>query len=937
MASSGGVAGPEGVVGVDINVDMGGPGTGPPGPRNPLICGVCHDYYCEPCLLSCYHTFCARCLPRGPHIDAKLSCPICGQITQLKDGMQQPPSDLLMRQLVQFANCENPPCANCDKRDKTTMYFCITCGQALCTHCREHTHRAKMFSSHEVVHMSQCSKDTQRRCISHGEQLIMFSQTGKCMLCATCYRDTPADARLHCVDIDTAWQQASKKMERAANSICELQASVRDALLDLKSQLDELKHSLDTEKRGLNSYCHSMQDVVNKTHAALLSELHREFDGKERMVRSQLLSLGSALPVLQMHLGLCTAFTSAATKYQFLELAHPMLERLGRVAQLGHLSRPPLLSAHVKCNYKAEFGRVLQPFVAAVGQQPQGPQGGPKEHTVYEHMHLQQQQPHDSHFIQGPRPQLKGICESGRFNTHCRTFDNQLQELSSQLKTVKERLGELHRDVAVLRKANTPPLGVRYENVARDCRLLEQQLEQQQLELERLRTVFDALWEEQLCRIHLEKEVFHSQMNDILTLKSEVKQLQNVAQQLEPFVKSFAAGVSAGEISNAASDAAGNQHLQALLDHIARLQMQDQLPMQHHGHMTAPTKEYRHQRAPPPNDNAIYAKDAKEVPTRCRTPSGGSNRPDLETHIDSSGNIVVYGTKPDQPKRGVLSQLMEKARTKEDRKKSPGREDGSGGGSRDRSQSRSRASSRKSPENLTKPKTPPGHTPTSRVRSLYRSLKGSGAGAPNDACCGQIDHQQQAQQQQGEECEYQRISEASSSEVKKRVQAQQRDKPAKVYPASDSEDVFYAANEKAQRRRRRASCDSLSTTGSGSRRSSIGEVAILPATNPHSGGVDPRKTLVFLLGPTSGNNNATLARSKQRSWETFPRPKSKRSGAAAAMTTSAALSQQLKKADSFEGHEEAVRALVAHVQETKSQLRQHQLHHHRYHRKSKTN
>lgn len=102
--------------------------------------------------------------------------------------------------------------------------------------------------------------------------------------------------------------------------------------------------------------------------------------------------------------------------------------------------------------------------------------------------------------------------ESGRFNNHCRTFDNQLQELSNQLKTVKERLGELHRDVALLRRANTPPLGTRYENVARDCRMLEQQLEHQQVELERLRTVFDALWEEQLCRIHLEKEIFHSQV-----------------------------------------------------------------------------------------------------------------------------------------------------------------------------------------------------------------------------------------------------------------------------------------------------------------------------------------------------------------------------------------------------------------------------------------
>ena len=81
--------------------------------------------------------------------------------------------------------------------------------------------------------------------------------------------------------------------------------------------------------------------------------------------------------------------------------------------------------------------------------------------------------------------------------------------------------------------------------------------------------------------------------------------------------------------------------------------------------------------------------------------------------LDSSGNIVVYGTAKPDGKRGVLSQLIDKARTREDRKKSPGREEG-----RDRSQTRH---SRKSPEGQ-KPKTPPGH---SKVRSFYRSLKGS--------------------------------------------------------------------------------------------------------------------------------------------------------------------------------------------------------------------
>ncbi|XP_070523807.1 RING finger protein 207 isoform X2 [Cardiocondyla obscurior] len=896
MASSGSV-----IDGVGDDGTTGVPGGNP---RNPLTCGVCHDYYNEPCLLSCFHTFCARCI-HGSHIDGTIKCPICGQQTQLKDGAQLPPSDQLIRQLVELANCENPPCANCDKRDKSTMFFCTTCGQALCTHCREHTHRAKMFSSHEVVHMSKCAKDTQRRCPSHGEQYIMFSQSAKCMLCASCFRDTPPDARVHCVDIESAWQQASKKMERAVNSICELQAGIKDGVLALKSQLDELRHSLESEKRALNAFCQGMQEAINKTHSYVLAELQRQFDSKERMVRTQLLALGNALPVLQMHLMLCTAFTTGATKYQFLELAHPMLERLSRVAQLGHPSRPPLIAAHIKTNYRADFARALHPYIGQMQNMSKA-----TGESLYDQMA-------SSHTIGQSEPQVlqsskttqrlppKSGSDAGPFSNHCRTFDTQLKELSQQLITVKERLGELQRDVSVLKRANTPPLGTRYEHVARDCRVLEQQLEHHQVELERLRNVFDALWEEQMCRIHLEKEIFHSQMNDILSLRSEVKKLQILAQHLEPFVKSFSIGIGAGDVSMAAADAADNQHLQALLDHLARLQMQEPPS---HSQAQAPTKDHRHPRTATSADNALYMKETKEIPTRCRTPSGG-----VGAVLDSSGNIVVYGTaKSTDPKRGVLSQLIEKARTpKDDRKKSPGREDG-----RDRSQSRR---SRKSPDS-TKPKTPPGHSSGSKMRSLYRSLKG-GTGDNSAEALDQAERctdSQPPQSHLGDEGEYQRISEASSmGEAKKRVQAQVHAVPsddqiraipsskvAKIYPASDSEELFYGDGKAASdaRRRRRASCDSLSTTGSGnSRRSSIADGT------------------------------------KQRSWETFPRPKSKRGAGGEGAAAGASSLGQLKKADSFEGHEEAVRTLVAAVQETRSQLRHHHLHHHRHHRKSKTN
>ena len=45
--------------------------------RNPLLCILCNQAFQNPCLLACYHTFCAACL-RGRAVDGKLACPLCG-------------------------------------------------------------------------------------------------------------------------------------------------------------------------------------------------------------------------------------------------------------------------------------------------------------------------------------------------------------------------------------------------------------------------------------------------------------------------------------------------------------------------------------------------------------------------------------------------------------------------------------------------------------------------------------------------------------------------------------------------------------------------------------------------------------------------------------------------------------------------------------------
>ncbi|CAG9820609.1 unnamed protein product [Phaedon cochleariae] len=111
------------------------------------------------------------------------------------------------------------------------------------------------------------------------------------------------------------------------------------------------------------------------------------------------------------------------------------------------------------------------------------------------------------------------------FSTHCRSFESQIRELNQQFNSVKEKVGDLHQDITAIRRAQTPPLIARYEVLIRECLHLDQNLERQQQELDRMATAFDASWEEQLWRIRMEQEVFSCQRADVNTLRNELKHL----------------------------------------------------------------------------------------------------------------------------------------------------------------------------------------------------------------------------------------------------------------------------------------------------------------------------------------------------------------------------------------------------------------------------
>nr|XP_023014620.1 RING finger protein 207-like isoform X2 [Leptinotarsa decemlineata] len=822
-------------------------------PKNPLLCPICHDYFTEPCILSCYHTFCARCL-RGREQDRRLVCPFCRQPTMLKDGSMLPPADTLMRQLIDIANSENPPCSNCDKRDRANMYYCNTCGQALCSHCRDNTHRAKMFSTHEVVHMTKCMKEP-KKCPQHGEHYIMFSPIQNAMLCVNCFRDSPNDIRGQCVDIETAHAQASKRLERGQNAIMDLQTSVRDGIIALKGLMDELRRNMDSEKHTINTFCQGMQEAMAKTHATMIMEVQRQFESKDRIYRSQLIVLGTVMPVLQLHLVLCTTFTAAANKYQFLELCPSLIERL---AVVGNLSQPvrSLQSSQIKTNYRSEFAQCLEPWIgpAAVSQHQTELAAASRVYDTAPPTTKKQQSALKNKLLEG----------ESSFSSHCRSFESQIRELNQQFNLVKEKVGELHKDISALRKAQTPPLLSRYEVLIRECLHLDQNLERQQQDLDRMASVFDASWEEQLWRLRVEQEVFSCQRADVNTLRNELKHLSQLATQLEPLIKSLTPAQQAQSSHSEAGQGQSEQaqHLAALLEHIGLLQQSDaslgKIPRSRSKVLGQLLEKVRpniqeRERSKSAAGHTEKSMSTTQMPGTKKTfmASQQQNIDRLEAHIKEKLHDIINRRQ---------SQPTSKSDTETDRQL--GKDD--------------RKLSKTDLDSIAKLSV--------KQRIMHKKIGKS---------CDKINATSKSDGESRKtksESEYQRISDATSQNIKT-LAHETRSSPSspkcknkgklpvkqqkkKVYPYSDGEDnVFYSMHDSA---------DSLSTS---SRRSSF---------------EGPDKTLVVFIN--SRNKNMTMAQ-KQRSWETFP---PKRRHHVCQKLSSPAPMAPLRKADSFEAQESGI-------------------------------
>uniref|UniRef100_A0A8C0QKW0 RING finger protein 207 n=1 Tax=Chelonoidis abingdonii TaxID=106734 RepID=A0A8C0QKW0_CHEAB len=475
---------------------------------HPLVCFLCHEQYEHPCLLDCYHNFCASCL-RGRAIDSRLTCPLCGHQSIVKGNNGLPPVDRLLKFLVDSsADCEEEvQCANCDqeckKQEMDTMYFCNTCNQPLCSKCREETHKAKMFSRHEIVSLTKRTKDIHKKCSLHKEPYIMFSTEKKSMLCINCFRDMQVESRAHCIDIETAYMQGCEKLDQAVMAVKELQTSMREAIVLLKAMIEEVRNSADEEKTSINSLFSSMQ---------VRSGLAQPPTGHSLLGCPESNGINYSTPLrgvttLTVHPHKGKSKINTEYRAEFAHCLEPLLllnPRRSVVVSGGGIGPGIMPGCSPSCDKMSITGSIVRK---------------PTMHRYISTKVL--------------------LAEGGEtpFTEHCRNYENMYRALQTEIQNLKDQVQELHRD---LTKHHSLIKTEIMSEILQKSLQMDVQIASEYSSVEMMRSMFEEIWEETYQRVANEQEIYEAQLHDLLQLKQENSYLTTITKQIAPYVRSIA-------------------------------------------------------------------------------------------------------------------------------------------------------------------------------------------------------------------------------------------------------------------------------------------------------------------------------------------------------------------------------------------------------------
>ncbi|XP_011407401.1 PREDICTED: tripartite motif-containing protein 2-like [Amphimedon queenslandica] len=227
-------------------------------PAITMTCEVCSEYYTDPLMLPCLHSFCKKCLIKAKDkqgsADTSLKCPTSDTSVNLPDGkIEGLTQNLWLAQQVKEASIkdkmskkESTLCEQCS--DDIAVTFCYECWLFLCNFCK---------TAHKRIKLKH--KSTQTECIYEGETARKALKESV----ASCDGVIPP--------VTEAIANGEKMLEQIATHKEEARQEIKETFEELKAVLD---------KR-----CNDLLMETEKIASAKRNSVEKQLDGFRKLVK----------------------------------------------------------------------------------------------------------------------------------------------------------------------------------------------------------------------------------------------------------------------------------------------------------------------------------------------------------------------------------------------------------------------------------------------------------------------------------------------------------------------------------------------------------------------------------------------------------------------------------------------------------------------------
>ena len=257
-------------------------------------CSECDEYYKDPRMLPCLHTFCLQCLEKQVSQDT-LHCPNCKEMITLSENeISDLPQDLHKAHEAEIAwiservENANELCEICGRSDSSggkAVAFCIDCDEFLCTFCKERHSERRKTTEHNIVTVGERldktnepgihSKLIQQKlpCDLHkSETSKVYCKKCEKLICRDCMDFKHKDHRSECFLLDDVVREEMDglkvHLERSTKALVSLDEAVaqckqtvqqietkkKEVDTAINQNLDQIREKLLTQNREIQLY-----------------------------------------------------------------------------------------------------------------------------------------------------------------------------------------------------------------------------------------------------------------------------------------------------------------------------------------------------------------------------------------------------------------------------------------------------------------------------------------------------------------------------------------------------------------------------------------------------------------------------------------------------------------------------------------------------------